>query len=88
MCFGKFLFLYLLGRNVEYFVYKQVLDATLESDSAPRTRFTQQMSKSDVQDTGSEELSSLPRYMANAPPSKQQQQQRQQHHGYEADHEE
>ncbi len=30
MDFGKFLFLYLLGRNVDYFAYKQILDLVLK----------------------------------------------------------
>ena len=34
MDFGKFLFLYLLGRNVEYLVYRRVLDAVVEADTA------------------------------------------------------
>ena len=66
MEFGKFLFLYLLGRNVEYFVYKQVLDATLDSESSPRSKLCQQMSTSDIRDAGNEEVT-LPSYMANAP---------------------
>jgi len=31
MHFGKFLFLYLLGRNVDFYVYKRVLDAAVEN---------------------------------------------------------
>ena len=70
MEFGKFLFLYLLGRNLEYFVYKQVLERTLEEEeSSPRAKLSQQMSTSDIRDAGNEELGvTLPSYMANAPP--------------------
>ena len=32
MEFGKFLFLYLLGRNVDYFAYKRILDLVLNDD--------------------------------------------------------
>lgn len=34
MEFGKFLFLYLLGRNLEYFAYKQILELVMDNMEA------------------------------------------------------
>lgn len=33
MEFGKFLFLYLLARNTEYFVYKSILDRVMRDEA-------------------------------------------------------
>jgi hypothetical protein len=32
MCFGKFLFIYLLGKNVDFFTYKRILDITIANN--------------------------------------------------------
>lgn len=78
MDFGKFLFLYLLGQNVEYFIFQRILNAVSEGNSnlgdasAPRiisaskaNNLSRELSRSDVHDTGIDEVHDediLPKY--------------------------
>ena len=46
MDFGKFLFLYLLAKNTEYFVYKSILDEVLkDGDSEGGPKIADDLSK-------------------------------------------
>ncbi|TRY71650.1 hypothetical protein TCAL_03129 [Tigriopus californicus] len=67
MEFGKFLFIYLLGRNVEFFAYKRILDliAELHQEDQPYineeaqnrgSNLQRQLSKSNVKDVSTNEL--------------------------------
>ena len=82
MEFGKFLFLYLLGRNVDYFVYKRILDNVIdenddedEKDGEPRAypdekagnRMRRALARSDTRDAAENELyDALPIYTKEA----------------------
>ena len=82
MEFGKFLFLYLLGRNVDYFVYKRILDNVIdedddedEKDGEPRAypdekagnRMRRALARSDTRDAAENELyDALPVYTKDA----------------------
>lgn len=67
MEFGKFLFIYLLGRNVEFFAYKRILDLIVELDQEDQpyineepskrgSNLQRQLSKSNVKDVSTNEL--------------------------------
>ena len=46
MDFGKFLFLYMLARNTEYFVYKAILDKVMEeNDNSDEPKIADDLSK-------------------------------------------